>query len=549
MKKLCAALGLLLATTCAATDAPLLPQRVADTLQQRIDAGEYPALVIAVVDGDSSAVYTYGKLDQGKPLDGDTVFEIGSITKTFTATLLAQQVTTGKLQLDQPVATLLPGFSIPSRDGKAVTLGNLAMQNSGLPRLPSNLRPADAMDPYADYSPAKLKAFLSSYTLPRDPGARYEYSNLGVGLLGYALGVHAGTSYEQLLQQQVLQPLGMRHSSTVQTDAMHATMAPGHDATGKPMGNWHIDALAGAGSLVSSGNDMLRYLKANMGRLPSTLYPAMQFAQAARADGPTPAERIGLVWMTHHDAAGDVIEHGGMTGGYASYLGFTADRRYGVVVLTNAAIAPEDLGRATLLADAPLAPAHKRISVPEKELDDYVGSYQLHPGFNIAVFHKGDQLMSQGTGQDEFPVYASAKDEFFAAVADISLSFKRDEHGKVTSVVVHQHGDHVAPRVGAHMPEANDRPAITLDTATLGNYIGHYQLAPQAVIDVTLKNGQAFVQLTGQNAFPIYASARDKFFLRVVDAQIDFERDKDGKVVALVLHQNGMDQRAPRVAE
>jgi hypothetical protein len=370
-----------------------------------------------------------------------------------------------------------------------------------------------------------------------------------VGLLGYALGVHAGTNYEQLLQQQVLQPLGMRHSSTVQTDAMHAYMAPGHDAAGKPMGNWHIDALAGAGSLVSSGNDMLRYLKANMGRLPSTLYPAMQFAQTARADGPTPAQRIGLVWMTHHDAAGDVIEHGGMTGGYASYLGFTADRRHGVVVLTNTAIAPEDMGRATLLADAPLAPAHKRISVPEKELDDYVGSYQLHPGFNIAVFHKGDQLMSQGTGQDEFPVYASAKDEFFAAVADISLSFKRDEHGKVTSVVVHQHGDHVAPRVGAHMPEANDRPAITLDTATLGNYIGHYQLAPQAVIDVTLKNGQAFVQLTGQNAFPIYASARDKFFLRVVDAQIDFERDKDGKVVALMLHQNGMDQRAPRVAE
>lgn len=547
MKMLCAALALLLSTICAATDAPLLPQRVADTLQQRMDAGEYPVLVIAVVDGDRSAVYTYGKLDHGKALDGDTVFEIGSITKTFTATLLAQQVTTGKLQLDQPVASLLPGFSIPSHDGKVVTLGNLAMQNSGLPRLPSNLRPADAMDPYADYSPAKLKAFLSSYTLPRDPGASYEYSNLGVGLLGYALGVHAGMGYEQLLQQQVLQPLGMRHSSTVQTEAMRAYMAPGHDAAGKPMGNWHIDALAGAGSLVSSGNDMLRYLKANMGLLPSTLYPAMQFAQTARTDGPTPAERIGLVWMTHHDAAGDVIEHGGMTGGYASYLGFTADRRHGVVVLTNAAIAPEDLGRATLLASAPLAPPHKRVSLPAKELDAYVGSYQLHPGFNIAVFHKGDQLMTQGTGQDAFPVYASDKDEFFATVAEISLSFKRDAQGKVTNVVVHQHGDHVAPRVSEHRPEAKNPQTVTLDASTLGNYIGQYQLTPQAVIDVTLKDGQPFVQLTGQAAFPIFASARDKFFLRVVDAQIDFERDAGGKVVALVLHQNGADLRALRV--
>ena len=549
MKKLCAALGLLFATTCAATDAPLLPPRVADALQQRMDAGEYPALVIAVVDGDRSAVYSYGKFDQDKPVDGDTVFEIGSITKTFTATLLAQQVTSGKLQLDQPVASLLPGFTIPSRNGKAVTLGNLAMQNSGLPRLPSNLKPKDALDPYADYSPAKLKEFLSSYTLPRDPGASYEYSNLGVGLLGYALGVHAGIGYERLLQQQVLQPLGMSHSSTVQSAAFRGLMAPGHDAVGKPMGNWHIDALAGAGSLVSSGNDMLRYLKANMGLLPSTLYPAMQFAQKARADGPTPAERIGLVWMTYHDASSDVIEHNGMTGGYASYLGFTADRRHGVVVLTNTAVAPEDLGRATLLADAPLAPAHKRISLPEKELDDYVGSYQLHPGFNIAVFHKGDQLLAQGTGQPEFPVYASAKDEFFATVANISLSFKRDEHGKVTSMVLHQHGDRVAPRVSEKAPEANTQPAITLDAATLGDYIGHYQLAPQAIIAITLKDGKPFLQLTGQNAFPIFASARDKFFLRVVDAQIDFERDASGKVVALVLHQNGMDQRAPRVEE
>jgi CubicO group peptidase (beta-lactamase class C family) len=549
MKKLCAVLGLLLATTCAATDAPLLPQRVADTLQQRMDVGEYPVLVIAVVDGDRSAVYTYGKLDNGGHLDGDTVFEIGSITKTFTATLLAQQVTTGKLQLDQPVASLLPGFTVPTRDGKAVSLGNLAMQNSGLPRLPTNFRPADAMDPYADYGPEQLKAFLASYALPRDPGASYQYSNVGVGLLGYALSVHAGMSYEQLLQRQLLEPLGMHHSTTEQTDAVRAQMAPGHDASGKPAANWHIDALAGAGSLVSSGNDMLRYLKANMGLLPSTLYPAMQFAQTPRSAGPVPAERIGLVWMTYHDAGGDVIEHGGLTGGYASYLGFTADRRHGIVILTNKAAPPQELGRAVLLSDAALSPVRKRISLPEQELEAYVGNFELHPGFNIRVFHTGDQLMTQGTGQDAFPVYASAKDEFFAAVGDISLSFKRDEHGKVTGMVVHQHGDHFAPRAGEHAPVANHRPAITLDAATLGNYIGQYQLTPALVIDVTVKDGQPFVQLTGQGALPIYASARDKFFLRIVDAQIDFERDAGGKVVALTLHQNGADQRAPRMTQ
>jgi CubicO group peptidase (beta-lactamase class C family) len=501
------------------------------------------------VDGNRSAVYSYGKLDNGRKLDGDTAFEIGSITKTFTATLLAQQVIDGKLQLDQPVASLLPGFIVPSHDGKFVTLGNLASQNSGLPRLPTNFAPADPTDPYVDYDAPKLKAFLASYTLPRDPGTSFEYSNLGVGLLGYALGVQAGVGYEQLLQKQILQPLGMQHSTTVQSDAVRARFAPGHDAAGLQVSNWHLDVLAGAGAIVSTGNDMLRYLKANMGLQSSTLYPAMQLAQTPRAEGPRPTDKLGLVWVVHHDAGGDVIEHSGMTGGYASYLGFTADRKHGVVVLTNKNVAVDNFGQATLLSDVVPAPAHKRISLSEQELEPYVGTYELHPGFDLTVYREGDQLITQGTGQPGFPVYATAKDEFFANVDDISLSFKRDDQGKVTSVVVHQHGDHVAPRVSAHAPDGNGRQAITLNAATLANYVGHYQLAPKAIIDITVKDGQPFVQLTGQPAFPLFASAKDKFFLRVVEAQIDFERDAGGKVVALVLHQNGADRRAPRSAE
>ena len=209
----------------------------------------------------------------------------------------------------------------------------------------------------------------------------------------------------------------------------------------------------------------------------------------------------------------------------------------------------DNLGQATLLADVALAPAHKRISLSEQELLPYDGTYELHPGFDITVYHQGDQLIAQGTGQGGFPVYATAKDEFFANVDDISLSFKRDDQGKVTSLVVHQHGDHVAPRVSASAADGKGRPAITLDAATLANYVGHYQLAPKAIVDISVRDGQPFVQLTGQPAFPLFASAKDKFFLRVVEAQIDFERDASGKVVALVLHQGGADRRASRAAE
>jgi serine-type D-Ala-D-Ala carboxypeptidase/endopeptidase len=178
--------GLCLMTSMPA-NAGLLPERVEKAAQERIAAGTYQTLVFGVVDGDKSEVVAFGKLDDGRAPDGDTIYELGSVTKTFTATLLARAVLSGRVTLDTPVAQLLPDFKIPSRGGKEITLGDLGTQHSGLPRMPSNFLPRDLANPYADYDAAKLRAFLAGHRLPRDPGAVYEYSNLGFGLLGYAL--------------------------------------------------------------------------------------------------------------------------------------------------------------------------------------------------------------------------------------------------------------------------------------------------------------------------------------------------------------------------
>jgi CubicO group peptidase (beta-lactamase class C family) len=134
--------------------------------------------------------------------------------------------------------------------------------------MPTNFLPKDPANPYADYDAAKLKAFLAGYELPRDPGASYEYSNLGFGLLGYALAQLDHTTYGALTDEAILKPLRMMMSGTAFTDAMRAHLAPGHDATGKKVKNWDLDALAGAGAIRSTTNDMLRYLKANMANRP-----------------------------------------------------------------------------------------------------------------------------------------------------------------------------------------------------------------------------------------------------------------------------------------
>jgi serine-type D-Ala-D-Ala carboxypeptidase/endopeptidase len=175
-------LGIYFITSLSANAGPL-PERVEKAAQQRIAADTYLTLVFGVVDGDRTEIVTFGKLDNGNAPDGDTVYEIGSITKTFTAALLAQAVLSGRVSLDTPVAQLPPEFKIPSRGGKELTLEHLGPQHSALPRLPFNMLAKDPTDPHADYDAAKLKAFLAGYELPRDPGAGYEYSNLGFALL------------------------------------------------------------------------------------------------------------------------------------------------------------------------------------------------------------------------------------------------------------------------------------------------------------------------------------------------------------------------------
>src|SRR5262245_12949267 len=288
-------LGLCFAMGLSAYAGPL-PERVEKAVQERVAAGSYRTLVFGVVDGDQSEVVAFGKLDDGKAPDRDTVYEIGSITKTFTATLLAKAALSRRVTLDTAVAQLLPDFKIPSRSGKEIALGHLAMQYSGLPRLPSNFEPKDPSNPYADYDATKLRAFLAGYELPRDPGAAYEYSNLGFGLLGYALAQSNHTTYPAMTETEILKPLDMTMSGTEVTGAMRARLAPGHVDTGDAASNWDFDALAGAGAIRSTANDMLRYLRANMGIDQSPLTAAMKLAQQPRRE--IGKMRIGLAWMT-----------------------------------------------------------------------------------------------------------------------------------------------------------------------------------------------------------------------------------------------------------
>ena len=280
------------------------------------------------------------------PYDGRTLFEIGSITKVFTGILLAEMAERGEVRLEDPVEQLLPkGTAVPSRTGQQIRLVDLATHSSGLPRLPTNLSPADAANPYADYSVDQLYAFLKGHQLTRDVGERSEYSNLGAGLLGHALALRGGQSYESLVTERILAPLQMRSTRIVLRPEDRARLAPGHSAGGDPVPNWDIPTLAGAGALRSTADDMLTFLAANLRPPDTAVGRAVRASHVPRAAlGET--AKIGLHWILTTTRFGStVVWHNGGTAGYRSFIGFDPDRRIGVVVLSNRSNSVDRIGR------------------------------------------------------------------------------------------------------------------------------------------------------------------------------------------------------------
>jgi len=378
--------------------------------------------------------------------DAGTVFEIGSITKVFTSLVLADMVERGEVSLDDPVAKFLPpSVKVPSRDGREITLLDLSNQVSGLPRLPDNLKPADPGDPYADYGPAELYDFLSKATLPRPIGEKYEYSNLGVGLLGHALARRAGLSYEELVRRRVLEPLGMNDTSITLTESQERRLAPGFDANLKPVKNWRFDALAGAGALRSTARDMLKFLSAAMGLRETRLRGAFALMLEKRRPTGAPDLDIAMGWHVWKKYGTAIVWHNGGTGGYRSFAGFAPAKRTGIVVLCDTSFSIDDIG---LHALEPQWPAgrfrprveRKPVAVDEKTLREYAGEYELRPGFILTVSVGGGRLFMRATGQPAFDYLAESPTEFFHRTADIQITFVRNAAGAVDHLVLHQDG-------------------------------------------------------------------------------------------------------------
>jgi CubicO group peptidase (beta-lactamase class C family) len=252
-------------------------------------------MVIGLVDEHGSRVFSAEKRDNGtdQAMDGDTIFEIGSTSKTFTSLLLLELVRHGELKLDDPVSKFLPdGVKVPAYEDKEITLLNLAAQDAGLPFNADNLSNKPSPANYNEYSVDDLNAFLSDYKLPHEPGAKFEYSNVGMSLLGHAMEQKTGKGYDSLVVDHICRPLSMTSTRVSLTPGMAVRLATGHDKAGNRAERMQLKVMAGAGALHSTANDLLKYVAANLGLTQTRLNPSMVEMQVVRHRNSIASERV-----------------------------------------------------------------------------------------------------------------------------------------------------------------------------------------------------------------------------------------------------------------
>jgi len=305
-------------------------------------------LSIAILKEGKTYFYGYGETAKGnKLIPGEhTIFEIGSITKTFTAILLADASNNNKLKLEDPVNNYLPdSISKLEFQGIPVTLKTMVNHSSGIPRMPSNFTGADFSNPYKDYDNNKLFSFYKNFLPIRKPGEKYEYSNLAMGTLGVMLERVYQKNYEAIFIEKISAPLGMNDTRQFIRKKDSSRFDKEYNESGVYNSQWDFKAMAGAGAIRSTAADMIKYAKANLGEAPSSLRKAIELTHKITfIDG----AKIGMAWHIIKPGADEAIFHNGGTGGYRSYLAINLKNKFAVVILSNTSIATERVGNALM---------------------------------------------------------------------------------------------------------------------------------------------------------------------------------------------------------
>lgn len=529
---------------------------IEDVLRKRLAGKEY-GIVVGIVDEQGPNVIARGGLGHGKGLvvDGDSLFELCSVTKVITSLLLADMVERGEVAADDPIDRYLPAtVASPEKNGKKITLAHLATHTSGLPSKPhsSDSLSDETVDApgYATFTEAELYSFLSTHELTREPGSSFEYSNVGMGLLGHLLARRAGRTYEELVVERILTPLRMGSTRITLSPELEDRLALGHFRSGESARHWTLaPPLAGAGALRTTANDMLKFLAANIGLEPSALFGAMQAAQQPRADSAWPGIKVGLGWAVFERDGKKLWIHSGGVPGYRSFIGFSKEGKKGVVVLGNSSTDIEDIGLYLLdrnlgLVDSGPSVVREPVTLAASLLDAYAGFYKIDDNTKVSISREGDRLFLQITRQGRYELLPESETRFFIVQPEVLVMFVKDGSDHASELVLRQAGHEVrCPRLPAVQ-------TVAIDIDVYDSYVGRYEVGPSRSIMVTREGDRLFVQPTlkpREELFP--AGSETEFASRISDTEARFVTQQDRGVSELVLRQGRDEMTASKIEE
>ncbi|KAB8188902.1 serine hydrolase [Lysobacter maris] len=549
---LAALLGLSASTCAAAPGDASNDASLAATVDKRLRGDRTGAcLAVAVIDAGDAGTFkvrrAYACADgaQEPRIGPSSAFEIGSVSKTMTAALLAGLIEAGEADLDDPLAGYLPeGSTVPDFDGQAIRLRHLVTHTSGLPALPPGVELSDPADPYAAIVPDDLLAALGRSTLAQAPGQRFEYSNFASMLMSYAVARRAGDDFEALLDTRVFEPLGMR-GAYVNARPQGVREAVGHLPNGAVTSAWRFrDELSGVGGVRATLDDMVGYVRGQLGAAPEPLATALELTQQP-LDTPS-AQPIAMNWMLAPLDGRRVHVHEGGTGGFSSFVAFDRGRGRGVVVLSDTAMTAlgglGSLGQHLLDSRLPLGQPRRETTASPALIDALAGDWQLEGGPAMTLRRNGDALEIQATGQPAFAMGYDSAGDFYPRAFDALLSPHKGADGNY-GFVWHQGGG----ALPARRVEASASPAPTLSVERLRDYAGEYPLQPtDLVLSVRVQGDTLLAQATGQGAFPLSPVTDDVFEAAAYGIEIRFQRDDAGAVIGLSLLQGGQSLRGER---
>lgn len=521
----------------------------------RLLAETYPAdqpgaTALIVRNGETVLRKGYGlaNLELGVPMQPDMVLELGSVTKQFTSAAILMLQERGQLSVTDEITKYLPDF--PTH-GQKITLDHLLTHVSGIPSYTG--LPEWSSQLRQDITVDQLIALFRDKPLEFAPGEKWSYNNSAYVLLGAVIEKVSGKTYEDFIEQEIFAPLGMKRSSYANLREIVPGRAAGYDKEGDKYLNTQYLSMSqpySAGALISNVDDLALWDQALAnGRLLKKESLDRMFTPVKLNSGQTTKYAYG--WAVWDFQGTRIIEHGGDIFGFSSVVTRVPSERLLVVVLTNnpfqeprpetvaLRIAAKSLGK-------PLE-ERKAVALDPQSLDEYVGVYRFDEKTARVVSREGNKLFSQRTGGEKSEIFPSDPNGFFYKDSDSTLRFRRDAQGKITAMEFFPRfgPEAVGPRTDEAPPA--ERQAIALDPAVYDAYAGTYELAPSFQITVTREGGRLLAQATGQPQFEIFPTSETRFFLKVVDAEIEFQKGADGKAASLTLFQGGREIPGKRV--